>query len=153
MTQTQQNTMPLIKVYEDSEPTLKEAQKNESLTDGIFRLFQKCASIKNSDFEGKNIRSVIGSLCKIRAQLEEFDEWINIPLHVASENIKDGNINEAMRPIQHELSLAGIATEESEALAHLYTSKLAVKLGCWEEASKILKESKSTLEEYKKTKN
>ena len=27
MTQTQQNTMPLVKVYEDSEPTLKEAQK------------------------------------------------------------------------------------------------------------------------------
>ena len=129
---------------------LKEAQENESIADGIFRFFQKCASIKNSDLEAENIQLIIGSLYKIRVQLEEFDEWIHIPLHIASENVKNSNINEAMKCIQRELSSAGIATEESEALAHLYASKLAMKLGCWEAVSRTLQESKLTLEKYKK---
>lgn len=129
---------------------LREAQKNESLADAIFRLFEKCASIKNATLEGENIKSMIGNLCKIRAQLEEFDDWIQIPFHVASANINDGNINEAMEAVQHKLTAAGIAREESAALAHLYVARLAMKLGSWDKASKILRESKLTLEEYKR---
>lgn len=132
---------------------LKEAQKNERLADGIIRLFEKCASIQYTKTEGQNIKLIVESLCKIREKLQEFDDWIHIPLHKASENIKNDNINEAIEVIQRELNSAGIAIEESEALAHLYATKLAIKLGSWGATLKTLNESKSTLEDYQKNKS
>jgi FkbM family methyltransferase len=129
---------------------LKEAQKEESLADGIIRFFEKCACIKNTDIEEENIQSTIESFCKISAQIEEFDDWIHIPLHATLTNIKDGNINEAVKAIQHKLSSVGIAKEESAVLARSCTSKLAMRIGSWDEASKLLKESKTILNEYKK---
>ena len=131
---------------------LREAQNNEGLADGIVRFFKTCACRNKIDIRDKeeNIRSIIGSFDQIRAKLEEFDDWIHIPLHLASVSIRNGNTNEAMKAIQHELSSAGITTEESAALAHSYTSRLAMKLGEWDTAKKILKKSISTLEEYKK---
>ena len=67
---------------------------------------------KKTDIEGEKLQSTIGCLCKIRAQLEEFDDWIHIPLYDASKIIKDGNISEAMKEVQHKLIEEGIAEEE-----------------------------------------
>ena len=129
---------------------LKEAQKNESLADGIIRFFDQCACIKKTDIKKENIQSTIRSFCKIRAQLEEFDDWIYLPLYAVSTNIKDGNINEAVKIIQHKLISFGIEIDESEALARSRASKLAMRLGSWDEASKLLKESTAILTEYNK---
>lgn len=129
---------------------LKEARKNESLADGIIRFFDQCSCIKKTDIKKEKIQSTIASFCKIKVQLEEFDDWIHLPLHAASINIKDGNINEAVKIIQHKLSSFGIAIDESEALARSCASKLAMRLGSWDEASKLLKESNAILKEYSK---
>ena len=129
---------------------LEEAENNESLADAIIRLFKTCACTNKTDTKEENIQLTIGNFCKIREQLAEFDDWIHIPLHEASISMNNGNKNKAIKAIQHKLKSRGIAKEESAALAHSYTSKLAMKLGLWDEALKILVESKNILNEYKK---
>jgi hypothetical protein len=87
MTQTQQNTMPLIKVYENNEPTLKEAQKfvggyvelvdleNEGCflvdEEGVLKnkiVNQKATEIYNKLFEGYIVGDVIHIKPKARKQ-------------------------------------------------------------------------------------
>ena len=129
---------------------IREAHNNEVLADAVIRFFATCACAEKTDIKTENLQSVIGDFININARVGEFDDWIQLPLHKLSRNIKDGDVDEAIKSIQLQLTSGGISKEISQALARSYISKLAAKLGLWDEASKLIGESQLILNEYQK---